>query len=769
MKLVKLLFLILICGSFLHAEYQYVFDKDKQCSVYDDIEKDLKNVEVFWSGQCKDQKAQGYGIAILSKEVNGTRVPFFRYEGKIVDGKYEGEAFLKWYETGDKGSFNFLDGVLEGEANLMTRNGEVFLNGKYTNGKFTLNKKATINTNSEEAFNAFIKARKPAYQYEGLLEEKLSQPCEYDEHRLKARKYDGHRLIAPAFRSLITCYSENKRYKEALNLYKEALKYPKADNKFFRKMLHRPLAFAYYGVGKYEESFKHLEKISNSAITKETLVLLESKKFTPYDTKRKKLLKKFVNLANNKMLKAIRSSNVENLHQALKSGADVNGIYKKGRTPLIIAGNYNNAEIIEALIAAGADVNAQDNDGFTALMNASWDGNLDVVHVLIKNGANVDLKTKDKNTAIVFAIQQKRYKTALALSRKSKNLKYKNYRKESYLHLAVRNVTDESDLKISIMRTLTQVGRKVNKQFNKVLKYLSDSKRENVHLLELIKYLISAKLNIDQQDKNGNTALHIASQYNASSSIVKLLLNSGANVNIKNKENDTPAHLAAKNISKNSFRILLELIKAGANINQKNKYDGTVLHCASSNSIDINSIEKVKLLINAGAKINSKGGAKMNTPLLAAEYNTFEIVKVLINAGADIRITDKYGDDALQVFVGNDDINIISYLLKLGANVNSKDSLGLSPLHGAALQAKNPKIISLLLNKGAQINSLSHDKYTPLHYAAMSWFQDNNADVIRRLIKAGADKKARDAKGNTPFDEAKIHKKSKEIINLLRY
>jgi len=766
MKLVKLLFLILICSSFLHAEYQYVFDKDKQCSVYDDIEKDLKNVEVFWSGQCKYQKAQGYGIAILSKEVNGTRVPFFRYEGKIVNGKYEGEAFLKWYETGDKGSFNFLDGVLEGEANIMTRNKEVFLNGNYANGKFTLIKKAIINTKNEKAYNAFRKARKPAYQYEGILEEKLSKPCEYYEHRLKARKYDGHRLSAPAFRGLITCYSENKRYKEALTLYKEALKYPKADNKFFIKLLHRPLAFAYYGVGKYEESFKHLENISNSSVTKETLVLLESKHFISHDSKRKKLLKKFTNFAENKMLKAIRSSNIEKLYQVLKSGANVNRIGNRGNTPLIIAACYDNTEIIKALLDAGANINAQSNDGSTALMKASWEGNLDVVNVLIKNGANVDLETKRKDTAIVFAMEQKRYETALTLIKISNNLKYKNKNKETYLHLAVKNVTPDDEIAILEMMILED---SIAKRHHKFLKYYSDPKRENFHLLELVKYIISTKLNIDLQDINGNTALHIASKYNASSSIVKLLLNAGCNINIKNKEKDTPAHFAAKNFSKNSFNILLELIKAGANINQNNKRNGTVLHCASSNAIDINSIKKVKMLIDAGAKINSKAGAKNNTPLLAAEYNTFEVVKTLINAGADIRITNKFRNDALQVFVGNDDINIISYLLKLGANVNAKNDRGLSPLHIAALKAKNPKIISLLLNKGAQINSLTLEKDTPLHYAAMSWFQDNNLDVIRRLIKAGADKKARDAKGNTPFDEAKAKKKSKEIINLLRY
>lgn len=268
------------------TNHQWIYDKNGDCAVYDDFGFE-KNLEVFWSGTCRDKKAQGHGIAIVSSENNNTRSNLFRFEGNIKNGKYNGQAYLKWYKTGDKGSFNFADSVMEGEANIMTNNGEVFLNGNYANGKFTLKKKAVMSTSSEEEYDAFRKTRKPAYKYGPLLREKLIKPCEYYEHTLRARKYDGRRLSAPAFRSLITCYSENEKYKEALNLYNESLKYPKADNKFFIKLLHRHLAFSYHGVGKYEKSFKHLEKLSNSTVTKETLVLLESKHFMPFDNKRK--------------------------------------------------------------------------------------------------------------------------------------------------------------------------------------------------------------------------------------------------------------------------------------------------------------------------------------------------------------------------------------------------------------------------------------------------------------------------------------------------
>jgi len=468
----KLLFLILICANVLHAEYQYIFDKDKQCSVYDEIEKDAKNVELFWSGECKDKKAQGHGIAILSKDVNGTRVPFFRYEGKIVDGKYEGEAFVKWYLTNDKGSVHFKNSFLDGEAFLLVNDGAILLHDRYEKGKMVKKFRVVKSEKTEGGYDAFRKVRKSAFQYETLLQNKLLKSCEYDEHTLKARKYDMHRLSALTFRTLITCYSENKRYEEALNLYNEALKYPKADNKFFIKLLYRPLAFAYYGVGKYEESFKHLEKLSNNSVTKETLVLLKSKNFTPFDSKRKKLLKKFSNFANNDMLKAIRSSNIENLHKALKSGADVNWLNKKGETPLIVAGYYDNVEIVKALLNAGANINAQSNEGSTVLMNASYSGNLDVVKILIKNGANVNImKNGSDYTALLYALENNHISIVkILLKQKPKQKFFKRTKLDNYIGKCDEDKNNQLTTASELMCANVEYGRKLDEDIKKIRK-----------------------------------------------------------------------------------------------------------------------------------------------------------------------------------------------------------------------------------------------------------------------------------------------------------
>jgi len=367
----KLLFLVLICVNVLHAEYQYIFDKEKQCSVYDDIDKESSNVELFWSGECKDKKAQGYGIAILSKEVNGTRAPFFRYEGKIVDGKYEGEAFVKWYLSNAKGSVHFKSSLLDGEAFLLVNDGAAFLHDQYKKGKALKNLRVIKTEKEAEGYLAFRKIRKPAFKYETLLQKKLLKPCEYDEHRLKARKYDKHRLSAPAFRTLIRCYAEQKRYSKAISTYEEALQYPKADSKLFKKSLNESLALAYYGIGKYDKSMAFISRLDTDKISSQIVDILKSAPMQKY-SKGKKLLAKLEKDANIKMLKAIRNSNLEALKEALKRGANIHAKDKKGKTPLHIASYYKDVEIIQLLIKAGADIDAQSNDGSTALMNASY-------------------------------------------------------------------------------------------------------------------------------------------------------------------------------------------------------------------------------------------------------------------------------------------------------------------------------------------------------------------------------------------------------------
>jgi len=55
------------------------------------------------------------------------------------------------------------------------------------------------------------------------------------------------------------------------------------------------------------------------------------------------------------------------------------------------------------------------------------------------------------------------------------------------------------------------------------------------------------------------------------------------------------------------------------------------------------------------------------------------------------------------------------------------------------------------LNHGANIHATDNDGSTPLHFAA----EYGNLEVVKLLLKRGADKNLKDKYGNTPLESAK--------------
>ena len=100
------------------------------------------------------------------------------------------------------------------------------------------------------------------------------------------------------------------------------------------------------------------------------------------------------------------------------------------------------------------------------------------------------------------------------------------------------------------------------------------------------------------------------------------------------------------------------------------------------------------------------------------------------------------------IFSGNPEV--ITALLKGGADHNARTVQGFTPLHVAAQVNANPAIVVALLKGGADPNATSTKGATPLHVAAL---KNENPEVLEELLKGGADPKA-EAEGNTAFDFA---------------
>lgn len=154
----------------------------------------------------------------------------------------------------------------------------------------------------------------------------------------------------------------------------------------------------------------------------------------------------------------------------------------------------------------------------------------------------------------------------------------------------------------------------------------------------LVELILSAGVDIDTIDAEGNTALHIlmgifCKQKHKNKRIGELIMSKSPKVNIHNYENWAPIHLAARK----GFSSALKWV---------NKMNNTLLK------------DKEKF------DLNIKGGSLDWAPLHLASHSTdFTSVEVLINAGADVSVRNLEGKSAKNTCKGN--ITIYKYLVRL--------------------------------------------------------------------------------------------------------
>ena len=89
---------------------------------------------------------------------------------------------------------------------------------------------------------------------------------------------------------------------------------------------------------------------------------------------------------------------------------------------------------------------------------------------------------------------------------------------------------------------------------------------------------------------------------------------------------------------------------------------------------------------------------------------------------------------------------MVKLLLDHGANINSRNNYGESPLY-CAVQSKNDRIVKFLLKKGADVNDKRNDGRTALHGAV----EIEDMNIIHILLEHEADINIKDDKGKSPL------------------
>jgi len=376
---------------------------------------------------------------------------------------------------------------------------------------------------------------------------------------------------------------------------------------------------------------------------------------------------------------AATKGDLEMISLLLEAGADAEAANPEGQTALMAVARTGNVAAAKLLLDNGADVNAVEGwGGQSALHWAAARKHPEMVKFLIENDAEVDVRGIDRNwerrvtseprmkdmktgglTSLLYAVRENCIVCANALLDAGADINKPDPDNVSPLILALVN------LRYDMAMNLIERGADINQwdYFGRTPLYAA----VDTHLVP------------GRSNRGDLPALEKHTAYE----VAKLLLEKGANPNLSlklyppareivyDRGNDfnvmntgaTPIQHAAYMGDTQMMKLLLE---HGADWSQPNAYGVTPMIALTSKSTNENTrssgkteldvMQGLDILLNAGADLNQKGGRYGETPLhTSARMNWSVVVSFLVENGADLYAKDDRGLIPLDYATGKAD------------------------------------------------------------------------------------------------------------------
>ncbi|MCL2153952.1 MAG: ankyrin repeat domain-containing protein, partial [Oscillospiraceae bacterium] len=354
--------------------------------------------------------------------------------------------------------------------------------------------------------------------------------------------------------------------------------------------------------------------------------------------------------ATEELLYVANRASVEDITRLIKEDADVNATDSMGKTPLMLAAEFNtNPEVIRILIEGGAYVNKTDKNFNTPLMIAAeFNENLEVLIVLIEGGADLTERNRQGKNALDCAEQRK--------------------------------VSKDTDV-YNFLQEKTIAAYKA-KEATKKLKDIAA-----VASVKEINRLIQEGADVNAFDSNRFTPLMIAAEKNTNPEVIRILIEGGADVNAT--------------FSYTIFGFKTEYI-------ERLGYTPWMLAVRYNPNPEV-----LRVLIENVADINYTDRKGFTPLVIAAEFNkNLEVLRVLIERGADVNAADEAGNTPLLMAASRSSTpEVLQNLIEGGADVNAaNDKNGYTPLMIAAEKNPNPEVTQFLIKWGADVNAVSFVK-----------------------------------------------------------
>jgi ankyrin repeat protein len=176
------------------------------------------------------------------------------------------------------------------------------------------------------------------------------------------------------------------------------------------------------------------------------------------------------------------------------------------------------------------------------------------------------------------------------------------------------------------------------------------------------------------------------------------------------------------------------------------------LHGAGSSASLADAAEKmerakIRALLKQRVDVNTPQADGMTALHWATYQDDVELVTLLVRAGANVKAANRYGVTPLSLACTNGDGAMVEMLLKAGADPNAALPGGETPLMTAA-RTGAVQSVQALVSRGANVDSKDERRgQTALMWAAA----EGHANVVQALIDADADFSTRVPSGFTPL------------------
>ncbi|MDR0639541.1 MAG: ankyrin repeat domain-containing protein [Spirochaetaceae bacterium] len=420
----------------------------------------------------------------------------------------------------------------------------------------------------------------------------------------------------------------------------------------------------------------------------------------------------------------------------LKKNADPNITNADGETPLHTAMKRGEIPVIKMIVDGGAKVDVQDGRGNSPMHIAVQDGvHAEVLAILLASRANPNLRDEAGNTPLqVFVHSNKSPLIIETLLKGGASVTTQNNEGKTALFIAVEGN------RISLIPMLLNYGSDI---FSITAAGTTPFGKALADNSQTLPALITEKT-VRTIDVEGNTPLLVAMKSNAGIDIIRTILEKRAEVNAQNKEGESALHIAVRNNQADSGALLLE---SGANIFLANARGETPLFLTFYVRAESQRTAREIRMFMLNPVVMSARDSLGNTVLHhATMWRIDSVIPAIVERGANTEAVNISGETPLFIAVKANAASTVRALLQAGASLTGRDSLGNTALH-TAVRSNAPQAAEALLDANSNIDAYNLYGQTPLHDAVRLGTYDTQVILIRR----GANIEVRDNEGNTPL------------------